>query len=71
MPVPSNRKSVVGYRLVAFLNHIWLHAGVLRARYLIALPCHKTAVETHRRRGSDDFSTVIGVVTKAYEIDHD
>jgi len=48
MPVPSDRKSVVGYRLVTFLDYVWLHTGVLWARYLITLPRYKTAVETHR-----------------------
>jgi hypothetical protein len=70
MSVPSNRKAVVGHRSVAFLDHVWLHVGVLRARYLIALARHKTAVETHRCGSSDDLAAVIGVVTNAYEIHH-
>lgn len=70
MPVPSNWYTVVGERLITFFDHVWLHIGMLRTRYLIALARHKTAVETHRCRGSDDFSTVVSVVTDAYEIYH-
>ena len=47
MPVPGERQSVVGDRLVAFLDHVWLHARVLWAQHRIAPPCHKKAVETH------------------------
>ncbi len=71
MPMPSNRSTVVGYRFIAFLDHVWLYVGVLRTRHLITLTCHKTAVEAHCRRGSDDFATVVSVITDAYEIDHD
>jgi len=70
MPVPSNWYAVVGKRLITFFDHVWLHTGVLRTRYLIAFARHKTAVETHCCRGSDDFSTVVSVVADANKVNH-
>lgn len=71
IPVSSNRSTFVGHRFVAFFDHVWFYVGVLRARYFIALARHKTAIETHRFRGSDDFSSVVSLVTEAYEVYHD
>jgi hypothetical protein len=43
---------------------------MLGARDFVALTGHETPVETHSRRGGDDFPAVVSIVVEANQVDH-
>lgn len=69
--VSRDRNTIIRHRRVAFLDDVWRHVGMLRARDAIAFASDIATVESHCRRRRNDFATVVGVIVKADQIHHE